>query len=139
MDRMRLFLLPVVCLAIAGCQTPFSGPVREDGGDGQVRRELIVDMVRTGQLKAEDATGGVTSGTVALPPEVSAATIDGRIHIREGPLVVFFTTWTGSSPDPYCGYEYAPEPGSVDIDPLGSGTGEPAAAIGDGWYWICAR
>jgi len=137
--RSRVVLFAIISVAIAGCQTPFSGPIREDGGDAQVRRELIVSMIRTGQLKIEDASGAVTGGALTLPPDLASASIDGRIDIREGPLVVFFTTWVGSSPDPYCGYEYAPQPGSVQVDPLGSGTGDPAESIGDGWYWICAR
>ena len=139
MDRRRLVLIAIACLAIASCQVPFSGPVRENGGDAQVRRERIVSMLRTGQLKIEDASGAVTGGSLTLPPDLSSASIDGHIDIREGPLVVFFRTWSGSSPDDYCGYEYAPQPGSVQVDPLGSGTGDPADPIGDGWYWICAR
>jgi hypothetical protein len=53
------------------------------------------------------------------------------------PLMVFFLTYTGSSPDPYCGYESA-QPGSAPVpDPLGSGAGR-AEDLGNGWYWLCA-
>ena len=50
----------------------------------------------------------------------------------------FFLRTTGFSPDPYCGYEYAPMPELLVLDPLGSGQGEANALDLDGWYWICA-
>ena len=50
----------------------------------------------------------------------------------------FFLRTTGFSPDPYCGYEFAPFPNTLVLDPLGSGHGQAEPLGVDGWYWICA-
>lgn len=50
----------------------------------------------------------------------------------------FFVRTTGFSPDPYCGYEFAPFPDMLVLDPFGSGQGVAEPLGVDGWYWVCA-
>jgi len=42
-----------------------------------------------------------------LPDDYADLSHMGLIEVRDDPFMVFFTTWTGFSPDPYCGYEYS--------------------------------
>jgi hypothetical protein len=78
---------------------------------------------------------------LALP--TYEATLDRRLEVPAGVHyldfgTVFFLRVTGFSPDPYCGYEYAPVPESIVLDPLGSGEGIAEPLPVAGWYWICA-
>src|SRR5258705_328109 len=108
--------LILVAIAVTGCALP---PTRNDDGPAQEQRQAIIKLIRSGQLGDSDE-----DNQIPLPQPLAAASRDGRVMVRRDPFMVFFLTWTGSSPDPYCGYEFAPETGSVDPDPLGSGHGE---------------
>ncbi len=66
------------------------------------------------------------------------ARVDTRQAIPLGNGGYFFVRTTGFSPDPYCGYEYAPTLAMLVLDPLGSGQGNAEPLGVDGWYWICA-
>ena len=123
----------IIVLSISGCALRPIAPTRDDHGSAQDQRQRIVEMIQLGQLGEPDEYD-----EVALPQPLAGASNRGRVLVRNGPFMVFFVTWTGFSPDPYCGYEFAPDPGSVDPDPLGSGQGQ-AESIGDSWFWICAR
>lgn len=90
-------------------------------------------MVESGELTERDEFG-----SVVLPDDHADLSHAGLIEVRDDPFMVFFTTWVGLSPDPYCGYEYSADPAAVEADPLASGTGEATALNDDGWYWICA-
>lgn len=130
--HMRLVAGLIVAVAVlAACAN--QGPTRTDTGPRQEERVQIVELVRDGQLTERDEFD-----RLILPADLARASIGGRLEVRADPFMVFFTTWTGSSPDPYCGYEYSPTDFGVDPDPLGSGEGE-AESIGDSWFWICAR
>jgi len=110
-----------------------SSPTRDDEGAAQDRRVQIVEMIRSGQLANRDELD-----RILLPDDLASASIGGDVTVRNQPFMVFFTTWVTMSPDPYCGYEFAPDTGSLDPDPEGSGQGREQEAIGDSWYWICA-
>jgi len=100
----------------------------------QEQREQIVEMIRAGQLTEEDEYG-----QIVLPEDLADASVNGTVQVREDPhFMVFFLTETFFSPDPYCGYEYAPDPADVVEDPLHSGKGS-AEPLGHGWYRVCAR
>ena len=90
-------------------------------------------MLEAGQLTERDEFG-----SVVLPDDYADLSQNGLIEVRDDPLMVFFTTWTGFSPDPYCGYEYTEEAAAVESDPLFSGSGEVQALNAEGWYWLCA-
>lgn len=129
----RLMLAGVaIATIVAGCALN-SELSRDDHGSAQDRRERVVELIRTGQLREHNEYGDVV-----LPPDFEGASKDGIVTVRDAPFMVFFMTWTGFSPDPYCGYEYAPDEGSVDPDPLASGSGNRLEQIAPGWYWICA-
>jgi hypothetical protein len=115
-------------LVVVGCGAPATPNAAAD----HERREAVVDLVASGELAERDE-----DGRVVLPNKYSDLSQAGVIDVRDDPLMVFFTTWVGFGPDPYCGYEYSPEADAVVVDPRGSGTGE-AEPLGDGWYWICA-
>jgi hypothetical protein len=122
----------LIATGLAGCVPALLAPSRSDTGAAQDQREEIVEMIRSGQLTERNEFQ-----QLVLPPQFAGASQGGLLEVRDDPFMVFFITWTGFSPDPYCGYEYAPDPGSLDPDPLGSGHGDEEL-IGDSWYWICA-
>ena len=138
MNRWRLAVVPRVIAAtlfatgLAGCAPTFLAASRSDTGAAQDQRKRIVELIRSGQLTERDEYH-----QLVLPSQLAGASKDGLLEVQDDPFMVFFITWTGFSPDPYCGYEYAPDSGSLDPDPLGSGQGHEEP-IGDSWYWICA-
>jgi hypothetical protein len=105
---------------------------RSDHGRAQDRRQEVVDLIAAGKITEV----GRYPDELVLPKEYADLATDGIVEVGEG--YYFFMTWTGFSPDPYCGYEYAPDAATVSEDPLGSGGGT-AESTGNGWYWICAR
>lgn len=104
----------VLLLGLAACSPEAT---RDDTGPTQDRREHTVEQLLAGNLAVEGP---------------------GYEVLSYRPLTVFFRTWAGAGPDPYCGYEYADEPAALVADPYGSGHGE-VEDIGNGWYWLCAH
>ncbi len=122
----------VLSFGVAGCAlTPEMA--RDDQGRAQDRREQVVELIRSGQIAERDEYDNVV-----LPAGLADASIHGKVDVRDEPFMVFFMTWTGFSPDPYCGYEYVADEATVDPDPLGSGSGKELEATGEGWFWLCA-
>jgi len=121
-SKMLLSSAGLAVIALTGC-----GEVGPNAEDDHERREEVVTMVESGQLTELDEYG-----RTVLPDGYDDLTKIGVIRVREDPFMVFFHTWSGFSPDPYCGYEYSPDPSAVDVDPLNSGVGE-AEPLGDGW------
>ena len=105
-----------------------TAPTRPDAPDEHERRVEVVQMIQTGELTNRDEFN-----RVILPDDIADTSLTGWVEVREEPLMVFLITWTGSSPDLHCGYEYSADPGAVVTDPLGSGTGN-AEPLGEGWY-----
>ena len=104
----------IAALLVATCTAEAA---RDDTGPAQRLRAHTVERLRAGDLSVEGPSYTVLSYE---------------------PLTVFFLSWTGFAPDPYCGYEYAEDQTSVETDPLKSGHGD-IEDIGNGWYWLCAR
>jgi hypothetical protein len=120
-------------MGLAVIMTACGAPAAPNAAIGHDRRVEVVEMVLAGQLTERDE-----SGSVVLPDDDADLSHLGVIEVRDDPFMVFFTTWTGSSPDPYCGYEYSADPTAVEVDPRFSGTGEARPLDAQGWYWICA-
>lgn len=111
-DRRSLLRILVVGAALGSVLAACSPEsTRDDTGPAQERRKHTVERLLAGDLAVEGPAYEVLS---------------------HEPLTVFFKTWSGMSPDPYCGYEYAADPTAVEPDPHGSGHGE-VEAIGGGW------
>ena len=127
-SKMLLFSAGLAVVALTGC-----GEVGPNAEEDHERREEVVTMVESGQL-----TERSEYDDIVLPEGYEDLSNTGVIDVREDPFMVFFTTLVGFGPDPYCGYEYSPDPSAVDVDPHNAGIGE-AEPLGDGWYWICAR
>lgn len=125
MNRLAVLGLAIVLM---GC----GAPTAPNAATGHERRVEVVEMLESGALTERDEFS-----SVVLPGEYAHLSHMGLIEARDDPFMVFFTTWVGTSPDPYCGYEYSPDPAAVVVDPRASGTGE-AEPLDDGWYWICA-
>lgn len=123
----------IAVIVLATTLTACGAPAAPNAAGQHERRVEVVQMVEAGELTERDELG-----RVLLPPDYADLSSIGRVGVRDDPLMVFFTTWTGFSPDPYCGYEYSADASSVVVDPLGSGRAE-VEPLGDGWYWICAR
>ncbi len=77
----------------------------------QAQFSLITQQVRQGVLKPD------AQGTVTLPSDLAAATINGKVyvtHASNGLLIVFFPTWWGQNwygrRIDYTGYVYCSRP-----------------------------
>lgn len=123
----RLIVLGLA-IALVGC----GAPTAPNSAVDHHSRIEVVNLLESGAPPERDEFG-----SVVLPDEYAHLSHMGLIEVRDDPFMVFFTTWVGGSPDPYCGYEYSPDPAAVVLDPRASGTGE-AEPLGGGWYWICA-
>lgn len=122
----------VLCLLVlGGCGMPTS----PNSAIGHERRVEVVEMIRAGRLTETDEFG-----SVILPDEYAGLSQSGKVTVRDDPFMIFFLTWTGFGPDPYCGSEYSEDSTAVAADPLFSGNGDVRPVDGaEGWYWLCAR
>jgi hypothetical protein len=125
------FVVLALGVAVAGCALQPDW-TRDDHGPSQARRQEVVGKIESGEIHEI----GKYPEEIVLPATYADLSERGVVSARDGHI--FFTTWVGFSPDPYCGYEYAADPDNLEPDPLGSGGGI-AEPLGDGWYWICAR